>query len=155
MIKTKAVITITKDHVKEIIKTVSGEGLLTIAMAGGQVVEAYAKINANDVFSGKATAGGGLTGSIQTIKAESSATEAWVDVGPTVVYGRIRELGGTIRPIFAKMLHWVSDDGEHIFAKVVHQLARPYLRPALDEHVFDIENAIKNQIKEVFAGVLK
>lgn len=114
------------------------------AMAGGMVIEAHAKINANSVFSGNAT--NTLAGSIQTVEAESSAKSAYVDVGPTVVYGRIHEFGGTIKPVFAKALHFVID-GVHVVTQVVHMPARPYLRPAVDENKDKIMEAIKYQIR--------
>jgi len=85
---------------------------------------------------------------------ESSATNASVDVGPTVIYGRIQELGGVIKPVHAKMLSWV-DDGVRIFAKMVHLPPRPYLRPAVDEHMKDIEQAVGYQLKTQIGAAAK
>lgn len=53
------------------------------------------------------------------------------EVGPTVIYGRIQELGGTIFPKRAKFLHWVDASGDH-FARHVTLPARPYLKPAAE-----------------------
>ena len=50
-----------------------------------------------------------------------------------VVYAKIHEFGGIIKPKRAKMLHWVNDAGEDVFAKQSVIPARPYLRPAVDE----------------------
>lgn len=143
---------IVRNNVGKIIKSVSGDQLMRAAMAGGQVVEAYAKINANTVFSGKAT--NTLAGSIQTVKAESSATSAYVDVGPTVVYGRIHELGGIIKPVFARALHFVID-GVHVVTQIVHMPARPYLRPAVDENKDKIVEAIKYQLRTLIEAASK
>jgi len=128
-------------------KSVTGEQLARAAQAGGHAVEAFAKINVEHTFSGKSTGGAGLGGSIQVVLSESTNTKASVDVGPTVVYGRIQELGGVILPVHAKMLSWV-DDGVRIFAKMVHIPARPYLRPAVDEHKQEITDAISFQINK-------
>lgn len=137
---------VVSNYMKAVIRSVSAENLTHVCLAGGHVVEAYAKINANAVFSGKALAGGGLTGSIQTVLSKSDEHSAEVDVGPTVIYGRIHELGGIIRPVFAKMLHWKGENGEDIFAKIVHMPARPYLRPALDEHEKEVLEAMEYQL---------
>ena len=127
----------------------SGDALVRAAMAGGQTVETFAKINAERKFSAKATQT--LAGSIQTTLDKADGNSAYVNVGPTVVYGRIHELGGIIKPVIAKTLHWINDAGEHVFAKLVKIPARPYLRPAVDEHMNEISEAmnitIKNEIE--------
>jgi phage gpG-like protein len=134
-----------KRQFKRLSEQMQGEGLQRAAMAGGQVVEQYAKINANSVFSGRAT--NNLGNSIHTVIGESSTTYAEAEVGTNVVYARIHELGGIIKPVFARMLHWVTESGEHIFAKVVHIPARPYLRPAIDEHMNEIREAVSYEIR--------
>jgi len=132
---------------KAILNQISGKALEEAVLAGGHVVEAYAKINANEVFSHKATGSAGLTGSIQTVVASAHGTKVEVDVGPTVIYGRIRELGGTIRPVFKRWLRWMNDAGEYVFAKVSVQVPRPYLRPAVDEHEEEISRAIGSALE--------
>lgn len=119
---------------------ISPEGLERAALAGGMVIETRAKINAERVFSDNATQA--LAGSIQTVVVSKTANSVRVSTGPTVVYGRIQELGGVIKPVIAKMLHWVDDMGNDIFAKRVKIPARPYLRPAVDQHRPEIENAV-------------
>lgn len=136
------------NNVDKIIGAVSGEQLERAAMAGAQVIEAQAKINVNRVFSSKSTGGAGLAGSIQSVVSEKSDTSVWVDVGPTVIYGRIQELGGIVRPVFAKALSWVDDSGVRIFAKMVQIPPRPYLRPAIDENKSKIERAVEYQLKK-------
>ena len=127
-------------QLKKLDNAARGDALGRAAMAGGFVIESYAKINANEQFSAQAT--NTLAGSIQTVLDKASANHAEVSVGPSVVYGRIMELGGWIRPVNAKFLHWIQD-GIDVFAKAVYIPPRPYLRPAADEHHDDIEKAVK------------
>ena len=140
------------DNFKDVLRAGGGEALNKAALAGGHVIEGYAKVNANEVFSGKAT--NTLAGSIQTVLSKSGGTKAEVDVGPSVVYGRIHELGGFIKPIVAQFLHFFVD-GVEVFTKLVHMPARPYLRPAVDEHESDILDAIGHQLKSGIAGAAK
>ena len=84
--------------------------------AGARVIQANAMINANNVFSSKAT--NALANSI-IVEVSGSGNKVEAQIGPTVIYGRIQELGGIIKPVFAKILHWV-EDGVDIFANVVH-----------------------------------
>ncbi len=60
-------------------------------------------------------------------------------VGPTTVYGRLRELGSGngIFPVRARMLHFFKF-GEEVFTYSVHQKAEPYLKPAVDENLMNI-----------------
>lgn len=127
-------------------KAARGDALRRSAMAGGFVVESYAKINVERTFSGESTGAAGLGGSIQTVISESGGNYAEASIGPTVVYGRIHELGGWIKPVHTKMLHWI-EDGLDIFAKAVYIPARPYLRPAVDEHEDDIRTAVGESLK--------
>jgi len=141
-------VVILKNNVDAIRKAVTGEHLKKAVQAGGHVLEGYAKINVEKTFSGKSTGAAGLGGTIQVVVSKSTATQAEVDVGPTVIYGRIQELGGIIKPVVAKMLSWVADSGERIFANLVQIPARPYLRPAFDEHKDDIVTAMEFQLRQ-------
>lgn len=135
------------DHFDEVERAVGRGGLLKAAKAGGYVIEGNAKVNVNKTFSDESSGGAGLGGSIQTTVKKSTETRAEVNVGPTVIYGRIQELGGVILPVHAKVLSWV-DNGERVFAKMVHLPARPYLRPALDDNKDDIKKAIGVQVQK-------
>ena len=148
----KSSVTVLENNFGAIRKSVTGKQLERAALAGGYVIEGYAKINVNQTFSSKSTGGAGLGGRIPTVISESSNTSAWTDTGPTVIYGRIQELGGIIKPVFAKMLSWIGDDKKRIFAKMVTLPARPYLRPAADEHKPDILQAIGTQLKKQIEG---
>lgn len=125
-------------------KAARGQALKRAAMAGGLVIEAQAKINVVNTFKPNT---GNLAGSIFTeaIKADDVSVE--VAVGPSVVYGRIQELGGTVKPVTAKYLHWVDEHGQHHQAKSVTLPARPYLRPAVDENGDKIMEAISENLR--------
>lgn len=82
---------------------------------------------AKDVAAGQFKGVGRLAGSI-TVRKDSKLSGK---VGPTVIYGRIQELGGTIYPRQAKMLHWVDATGSH-FARHVTLPPRPYLKPGVE-----------------------
>jgi phage gpG-like protein len=136
-----------EDHFKDVIAAASGDTLAKAVVAGGHVVEAYAKINVNEKFSSHATGGAGLAGSIQTVLSTSVENSAEASVGPTVIYGRIHELGGTILPIHGEYLTFQTYDGEWHKMKAVHMPPKPYLRPAVDEHQQEILDAIGYQLE--------
>lgn len=50
-------------------------------------------------------------------------------VGPTVVYGRQKELGGHIFPVRARALRFIARDGALVFAAHVYQPPIPFLKP--------------------------
>lgn len=137
------------------VKKIMPETLRKAAMAGGTVIENYAKINVNEVFSAHATGASGLQGSIHTVLDKMSNTRAEVSVGTAKIYARIQELGGIILPVHAKMLSWISrETGIRLFAKKVVIPARPYLRPAADEHEDEIRDAVGDAIKLGIRGAL-
>lgn len=136
-----------KNEVRAALKAATGTELVKAAFAGGYVIEGAAKVNVEKTFSGKSTGGAGLGGSIQTVLEKSSETEATVNVGPTVIYGRIHELGGIIKPVFKRFLHFFIE-GHEVFAKVVVMPARPYLRPAVDENEEKIGDAVAYQLRD-------
>lgn len=116
--------------------------------AGARVIQANAMINVEKTFSRHSI--GILAESITVETKTDSSREAWANIGSTLIYARIHELGGVIKPIFAKLLHWIDrETGEHVFAKVVHMPARPYLRPAVEENKKEIGQAMGYQIIQV------
>jgi len=62
-----------------------------------------------------------------------------------VVYARIHELGGTIRPRTKKYLRF-KVNGKWVSKKEVTIPARPYLRPSIEENVERIKDVIVNSI---------
>jgi len=89
------------DALSNLEKHVRSKVIEKAAMAGGFTIEAYAKINVEKTFK---SGTGNLANSIITTLEKSSDTEAKVSVGPTIIYGRIQELGGVIKPIKGKHL---------------------------------------------------
>lgn len=126
------------------------QSLLDALEAGARVIQAQAQINANAVFSSKAT--NALANSI-IVETEGSGSKVSANVGPTVIYGRIHELGGIIKAVSAKYLHFVID-GVDIFTKTVHIPARPYLRPAVDNNRDKITASISETLKRKITEAL-
>lgn len=147
-----AKVIVLSNNFKKALAAATSDDLERMAKAGGYVVENNAKINAERVFSSESL--GNLAASIMTAVSEKKTKKVMVDVGPTVVYGRIQELGGIIRPIKAKMLHWVDAEGKDAFANMVTLPARPYLRPAMDENQNDIKDAIESTLRTNLGGIL-
>ena len=127
-----------EDHFAAALAAASGRTLIRAVVAGGFVVEAYAKINASRGRPGLNVVTGNLVNSIVVRATKREETAAEVDVGPTAVYGRIHELGG--------MIHQTNAWGKGI-VQDIHIPARPYLRPAVDEHLSDIGDAIGAVLK--------
>ena len=111
---------------------------------GGAVVQFYAQLNARNVFSNRQR--GQLRNSIR-VESQTTISGAEAEIGPHVIYGRIHEFGGTIKPIRAKLLHWVTDGVDH-FAKQVTIPARPYLGPAVEEHRDQIIQVMKDAVAD-------
>ena len=132
--------------VKQVVAGLRQETLKSAAVAGGEVIRGNAKVNVNQTFS-KSHGDAGLAGTIQVVVAESTMSGCVVDVGPTAIHGRIRELGGIIKPVFAKMLSWINDAGERVFAKQVTVVGKPYLAPAITDHHPEIKAAVGEQIR--------
>jgi len=105
----------------------------------------------------KHSTGGGLR---RSIMAQYNLPQLEARVGPSVIYGRIHEFGGVIRPKKGKYLRFIvyggnyrgpdprrkrladmlaGDEGRVVFAKQVTIPARPYLGPALQQAMPDIE----------------
>ncbi len=128
------------------LKTMSAEARGRIAedavTEGAAVIQSYAQMNARNVFSRNQR--GQLRNSIMmTVRRTGTGAEA--EIGPRVIYGRIQELGGTIRPKSAKVLHFKIDDRD-IFARQVTIPPRPYLRPAVEDHMDQIRAAMNASI---------
>ena len=114
---------------------------------GAAVVQFYAQLNARNVFSRNQR--GQLRNSIiPEIHATDTGAEA--EIGPRVIYGQIQELGGTIRPVKAKVLHF-RIDGRDVYAKQVTLPPRPYLAPAVNEHQDRIIEVMSESIRDSLA----
>jgi phage gpG-like protein len=71
-------------------------------------------------------------------------------VGTNLIYARIHELGGTIRPVRAKYLHFRTTDGGWIKTKKVIIPRRPYMAPSLSENLQKIVKIIRESVMEGF-----
>jgi phage gpG-like protein len=106
-------------------RAVTGEMLMKAALAGGFVIEAYAKLKASRGRPGLNVDTGNLVNSINTTPGEQSHTRAEAQVGTGVIYAATHEFGYPPRNI----------------------PARPFMRPAIDEHQREIEQAVKIHVK--------
>lgn len=132
-------------------KKARGDVLGQVAMAGGQVIEAQAKINVISTFKNVT---GALGGSIQTTLESATPNQAVVAVGPTAIYGRIQELGGVVKPLKAKKLHWVDENGRPHSAFSVTLPPRPYMRPAAEDHLPDINQAMMVNLQMLIEAMI-
>lgn len=115
--------------------------------AGGHEFRKWIKsnINSHDLYKT-----GKLYNSIRVYNVQVGRGKNSVSVGPVgVIYARVHEFGATIKPKNAKMLSWIDEmTGERIFAHQVVIPARPYIRPAYDEHKQDIYSAMANVVMQ-------
>jgi HK97 gp10 family phage protein len=120
------------------------------ALEGAAVIEGAAKVNVKANFNNRT---GNLASSINVKVIQSDADKVVVAVGPSdVIYGRIQELGGVIKPVSAKRLHWVDENGKHHVANAVTLPARPYLRPAVDDNKAQIIDAVSATLRREIEG---
>ncbi len=72
-------------------------------------------------------------------------------VGPTVIYGRQRELGGPIYPQVASMLAFVKF-GELIITSRVYQAPEPYMKPAYEESRAAVRTLVISDLSAAIEG---
>ena len=112
---------------------------------GAAVIQFHAQLNARNKFSSRQR--GQLRNSIR-VESKTSATGAVAEISPHTIYARIQEFGGTIYPRRASMLHWKDENGEDHFAKSVTIPARPYLRPAAEDHIDQISDVMRQAVED-------
>lgn len=136
------------DELKDKLSALSAAAKSSIAKdavdEGGAVIQFNAQLNARNVFSSAQR--GQLRNSIR-VESKTTPTGAEAEISPHVIYGRIQELGGTVRPVHASSLHFVID-GKDIFTKQVTIPPRPYLEPAVTEHIDRITQVMKDSISD-------
>jgi phage gpG-like protein len=99
-------------HVAEDLALISRGARQTImlgVMEGAHVVEREAKLNAERNFPqriGMMPTRAGDMGLRKSIHTERKDADLAALVGPSVIYGRIREFGGVILPVHKKFLSW-------------------------------------------------
>jgi len=124
------------------------EKIMDSLEAGARVIQAYAQENARNKLNKHPL--GNLTNSIG-IRKEGK----FVLVGVFgVIYAKIHEFGGVIearkKPFLAFQI-----DGKWIFTKKVVIPARPYLRPAVDNHMGEIKQAIADALRGLLQAAIR
>lgn len=154
-------------------EAVQGESLVSVARSGGLVILNAAKDNVKEQGLIRTRT---LSRSLHEEVSEQSATRAAVDVGTNLEYGPIHEFGGTIKAKSAKYLAIpvgsytgsprkygdlrvsktakgnlilvdASKRVQYVLKASVEIPARPYLRPALDEHGAEAEDEMGETFK--------
>jgi phage gpG-like protein len=129
------------------------EVLLRTVRGGGLQLIGYIKVNINN--RGLIDTGN-LINSVMEDEFYAGQKNAWVTVGPHVVYAAIHEFGGVIRPTNGPYLVFQTKDGVWHATTSVTIPARPYVRPAIDEHTPDIVYAMgvvmKGEIEKAWAN---
>lgn len=113
--------------------------------AGAKLIQKRAQMNIEKKLNKHPT--GKLRDSI-AIEIEKSGRDTKATIGTDVIYSRIHEKGGIIRPVKAKMLAWQGEDGKMIFAKQVRIPARPYLEPATKQSPGEVLGTIGQIIRD-------
>jgi phage gpG-like protein len=135
------------DFIQQLLKLVDGKDLTDCLMAGGLVVERRMKENITKQ---------GLidTGNLRaSVSAEPEGARS-VTIGPrNVIYAAIHEFGGIISAVKAPALRFRTKDGAWHTVQSVTIPARPYARPALDEHMQEVEDAIAAAIRKKIGAI--
>jgi len=130
------------DRFKEVIAAASGDNIIKALKAGGEVVRNHAKLN---IQAQELVDTGNLLGSISVQEGSGGKSDATVEIGTNVEYAAIHEFGGAI--------HQTNAWGKGI-EQTIHIPARPYLRPALDENVNSISDAVGASLKHQIEGAI-
>lgn len=104
--------------------------------------------------SGRAIAEGGQTLSDTAHLRKSidfAATPAQVMIGSNLLYARIHQLGGTIKPKKGKKLKFKGKDGKDVFVSEVNMPARPYLGVSKTD-MDEVRETMAEFIKGAFKG---
>lgn len=138
------------DALNKMDANVRSKALRNAVEAGARVVEAYAKVNITQTFKNQT---GNLANSIR-VETTQNGDQARALIGPTAVYGRIQELGGTVKPLTARMLFWTDENGKSHAAHEVTLPARPYLKPAVEDHEVEIIGAVAENLRIEIEGAI-
>jgi len=117
------------------------------AKAGG---ETFVKFARDNVWANFTQRSGALSDSLKVVVTRAGYVRAG---SYGLVYNKIHEYGGIITPKRARTLSWIGDDGVMRFAKMVYIPARPYIRPAFDEHKSDIIESMSSVIQAYMDSV--
>ena len=126
---------------------------------GADVVQSYANLNATNVFGDQvhdSARNKNNTGHIRnSIMVEVQRTQggACAEIGPSAIYGRVQEMGGTIRPKTEGGVLKFQIDGQWRSAKQVTLPPRPYLKPAVEDHQDEIIRVMTDSLADNLAGI--
>lgn len=98
---------------------------------------------------------GNLAGAITSEVQIRNETVVEGRVGTNLVYARIHELGGIIKPKSKKYLHFKGKNGQWAKVKKVQIKARPYLRPAYVSQLTNVVNTLVNGLEAVLRDSIK
>lgn len=124
------------------------ETILSALEAGAAVIQAHAQNNARNQLNRHPL--GNLTNSI-AVKREGKHVLVGVF---GVVYAKIHEFGGIVTAK-AKPYLAFQVDGQWVFTKKVVMPARPYLRPAVDNNLPAIRQAIVDALRGLLEGAIR
>lgn len=136
-----------KDNSKEVIKAMKQQALKAMEECG-LVAEGHAKLNVrNQVGKGQYVPTGALMNSISHKVVEESKEIACY-IGTNMEYAPYVELGtGIYYDGGGRRTSWVYKDREGKFHMTNGQRAKPYLKPAVTEHIDEYKKIIKQELK--------
>lgn len=141
-------IEVTQDNTQEVLEALEGavEKIMTII---GMKAEKYAKarcpVGTPESTGKKGYRGGTLRNSI-TFEVESEGTSAEVAIGSNVEYAPYVELG--TGPYFQTPPEWEQFDvAESDGTGNSYVKPRPFLRPAIEDHISEYKNIIDSELK--------
>lgn len=144
------------------------DAIMRVTLKAAHEVQAKAKINVHQKLNTTGKAKGTLSRSVTVL---SNRNKLQAEIGPSVIYGRIHEFGGVIKPVKGEYLWFrlpgaqaisysksgsvkagATAEGHLIRVKQVTIPARPYLQPALDEIEPKIEGMINAEVLGMLGG---
>lgn len=141
-------IEITKNNIGEILEHLEGVTERALTMIGIKA-EKYAKgrcpVGTPESTGKPGYRGGTLRNSI-TFNVETDGTEGSVTIGSNVYYAPYVELGtGPYFDTPPEWLQYTTEKGSGIGKGYVHP--RPFLRPAITDHIEEYKRIIENELK--------
>lgn len=125
---------------------IKGEGGRKAVETGGSILQGMIKAAAPKGTTGH------LADSVKLYTAVPTGSGWQISTGPTAVYAKMREFGGSIRPKNGKRLKFVAGGGEH-FPKSVHQRGTHYVKNAAEFAPGPVRAAVIGTLDEVIKGV--
>jgi HK97 gp10 family phage protein len=120
-----------KRKLTQVVDAVRVEATEKALNASAMFMIAWIKIYMDKVLNRQT---GNLIGSVQVDEMAVHSEGGYITFGPHTIYAAIHEFGGIILPTNGPYLVFKGSDGNWVKTKSVHMPARPYIRPAIDEH---------------------